>query len=83
MGDVKYPVQAINVLKTHGRSAKESMLCDGYALARTSRASQGMPQRIGKAKIALLDFNLRQHRMQLGVQIQITDPEELERVRQK
>lgn len=82
-GDIKYPVQAINVLKTHGRSAKESMLCDGYALARISRSAQGMPQRISKAQIALLDFNLRQHRMQLGVQIQITDPKELERVRQK
>lgn len=59
------------------------MLCDGYALARMTRASQAMPSRVEKAKIALLDFNLRQHRMQLGVQIQITDPKELELVRQR
>lgn len=82
-GSAKFPVGAINILKSHGRSARESALHDGYALARLTRASQAMPQSIKKARIALLDFNLRQHRMQLGVQIHITDPEELERVRQK
>lgn len=35
------------------------------------------------AKIALLDFGLRQHRMQLGVSIQVNDPEALEKIRQQ
>ncbi|OXB71929.1 UNVERIFIED_CONTAM: hypothetical protein H355_008140 [Colinus virginianus] len=81
-GDVKYPVSAINIIKTHGRSMRESQLVEGYAL-KAGRASQGMPQCVKNAKIALLDFTLRQHRMQLGVQIQVEQAGELEKIRQK
>lgn len=74
--------QGINILKAHGKSAKESYLLNGYAL-NTGRAAQGMPIRVAPARIACIDFNLQKTKMQLGVQVLVTDPRELEKIRQR
>uniref|UniRef100_N1QYY6 T-complex protein 1 subunit alpha n=1 Tax=Aegilops tauschii TaxID=37682 RepID=N1QYY6_AEGTA len=84
-GEVKYPIKpskSINILKAHGKSAKESYLLNGYAL-NTGRAAQGMPTKVMAAKIACLDFNLQKTKMQMGVQVLVSDTRELEKIRQR
>ncbi|RXI00895.1 hypothetical protein DVH24_001129 [Malus domestica] len=81
-GEVKYPIKGINILKAHGKSARDSYLLTGYAL-NTGRAAQGMPLRVSPAKIACLDFNLQKTKMQMGVQVLVSDPRELEKIRQR
>ncbi|KAI3428775.1 hypothetical protein D9Q98_007596 [Chlorella vulgaris] len=81
-GRVRYPVSAINILKAHGKSARESRMLDGYAL-NMGRAAQGMPKSVSNAKIACLDMNLQKARMHFGVQVLVNDPKELELIRQR
>ncbi|XXG77866.1 hypothetical protein AAC387_Pa08g1933 [Persea americana] len=81
-GEIKYPIKGINILKAHGKSAKDSYLLNGYAL-NTGRAAQGMPTRVAPARIACLDFNLQKTKMQMGVQVLVSDPRELEKIRQR
>jgi len=42
-----------------------------------------MPKKVSGAKIAFLDFSLMKAKMQLGVLVQIEDPEKLDAVRQR
>ena len=81
-GLTKYPVKNVHILKTHGKSSKESVLCDGYAIE-ASRSAQGMPKFKDDAKIACVDFNLNKFRLQMGVQVLVNDPDNLDKIRQK
>lgn len=81
-GKTIYPIQAINVLKAHGKSAKESRLIHGYALNCT-RASDAMPRKVQNAKIACLDFSLQKAKMHLGISVVVEDPQKLEAIRRE
>jgi len=47
------------------------------------RAGQGMPRVVKNAKIAFLDIDLRKSKMAMGVQVVVTDPAQLEAIRQR
>eukprot|EP00659_Diplonema_papillatum_P022799 gene22799-34935_t len=82
LGDYVYPVSCVNILKQHGKSAKESSLVKGYALNCT-KASQQMPSAIKNAKIAVLDMDLRPIKMKMGVQFLINNPDAVEGIKQR
>ena len=81
-GKTKYPIGNIHILKSHGQSSRDSCLVDGFAL-NCARAAQAMPTKIVDAKVALLDFNLQKHKLQLGVQVVVTDTKQVEEIRQR
>ena len=63
-------------------AATDSELVNGFALNCT-RASAAMPQELnGDIKVALLDINLQKHKMQMGVQVVVTDTKQVEEIRQ-
>jgi T-complex protein 1 subunit alpha len=81
-GDIKYPTKLVNIVRCHGGSTTESTLFKGYIL-QMMRASQQMRTRVQKAKVACLDINLHKFKMQMGVQVLIDDPANLEKIRQR
>eukprot|EP01038_Epipyxis_sp_PR26KG_P009996 gene9996-13448_t len=81
-GKIKCPIGNIHILKSHGQSSNQSELVDGFAL-NCARASQAMPTKLSNVKIALLDFNLQKHKLQMGVQIVLTDTKQVEEIRQR
>ncbi|CAD8077720.1 unnamed protein product [Paramecium primaurelia] len=81
-GKAKYPIQSINVVKSHGQSSNQSELVKGYVI-QLQRASQQMVTKVKNAKIACLDINLNKFKMQMGVQILVDDPNNLEKIRKK
>eukprot|EP00392_Amoebophrya_sp_AT5.2_P008636 g8664.t1 len=81
-GKWKYPINQVSVLKSHGKSSRESMLIEnGYCL-QLARVAQGCPTRVSPAKIALLDFDVKKYCMRQA-EILVSDPAELEKIRQK
>merc|ERR1711959_307008 len=79
---VTYPVKGIGILKKQGKGSKESTLLDGFGI-NCVRASQQMPKKLENVKIALLDYNLKKYRLAFGVQVVVTDPVELEKIRDR
>lgn len=77
----KIPIKNIHIVKAHGQSSVESRLFEGYVL-QTGRSSQLMKTRVEGAKIAFLDVNLNKFRLNMGIQVVVNDPKNLEKIRQ-
>eukprot|EP00747_Dinoflagellata_sp_TGD_P151038 gnl/TRDRNA2_/TRDRNA2_177167_c1_seq1.p1 gnl/TRDRNA2_/TRDRNA2_177167_c1~~gnl/TRDRNA2_/TRDRNA2_177167_c1_seq1.p1 ORF type:complete len:506 (+),score=-16.82 gnl/TRDRNA2_/TRDRNA2_177167_c1_seq1:200-1717(+) len=79
---LKISLEDISTVKNIGQKSKESQLVNGCAI-KSSRAAPGMPSLVKNAKIACLDFDFRKSKLQSGIQVIITDPIELETVRER
>jgi len=80
-GEKKYPVKAVNIMKIIGGSSTDSSLINGYAVTET-RANTQMPKVVKGAKIAMIDFDLRKKPLKFGIQMIISDPKEIQAMRE-
>jgi len=81
-GESKYPVKAINIIKLIGGALIDSQLISGFALEEIL-ASDQMPKTVYGARIAMIDFDLRKKPLKFGIQMIITNPDEIELMRRK
>merc|ERR1739838_689328 len=82
MGLVEQKIHPTSIIAGYRLAMKESVLVKGYALNCTIAAQQ-MPRSITNAKIACLDFSLQKVKMKMGVQLLVSDPDELEKMRDR
>jgi len=76
-GKYKADIDDIKVEKKTGESTKETSLINGIVLDKEI-AHSGMPKRIEKAKIALLDTALEIEKTEFDAKINIENPEQME-----
>lgn len=77
-----YPIKNINLIKSHGKSILDSQFFNGLVF-RMSRVAEQMPIRVENPKIACLDVNLSKFRLAMGISVLVSDPKNLEKIRQK
>jgi len=75
-GKIVADIDNIKVEKKSGGSSADSQLIKGIILDK-ERVHSGMPKRVEKAKIALLNFALEVEKTETDTKINITDPEQL------
>ena len=76
-GTFRADVDDVKVEKKTGESLKETSLISGIVLDKEIVHS-GMPKRLEKAKIALLDASLENEKPEMGAKISIEYPEQIE-----
>lgn len=75
-------INNIGIIKSHGKSILDSRFFPGLVF-RMSRVAEQMPLRVENARIACLDLNLSKFRLAMGIQVLVSNPKNLEQIRQK